>query len=70
MWLTGFDALCLHTMCVDNPMRGHNLMHAIARVSRVFKPGGLVVDYIGIPNERGCRTAGRARDDADRPSVR
>ncbi|MBA4601801.1 type I restriction endonuclease subunit R [Thermoactinomyces mirandus] len=50
MWLTGFDVPCLHTMYVDKPMRGHNLMQAIARVNRVFrdKPGGLVVDYIGI----------------------
>ena len=53
MWLTGFDAPALHTMYVDKPMRGHNLMQAIARVNRVFKdkPGGLVVDYIGIANE-------------------
>lgn len=53
MWLTGFDAPCLHTMYVDKPMRGHSLMQAIARVNRVFKdkPGGLVVDYIGIANE-------------------
>lgn len=50
MWLTGFDAPCLHTMYLDKPMTGHNLMQAIARVNRVFrdKPGGLVVDYIGI----------------------
>ena len=50
MWLTGFDAPCLHTMYIDKPMRGHNLMQAIARVNRVFKdkPGGLIVDYIGI----------------------
>lgn len=50
MWLTGFDAPCMHTLYVDKPMRGHNLMQAIARVNRVFgdKPGGLVVDYIGI----------------------
>ncbi len=53
MWLTGFDAPCVHTMYVDKPMRGHNLMQAIARVNRVFKDkqGGLVVDYIGIGNE-------------------
>ena len=53
MWLTGFDAPACHTMYVDKPMRGHNLMQAIARVNRVFKdkPGGLVVDYIGIANE-------------------
>ena len=50
MWLTGFDAPCLHTMYIDKPMRGHTLMQAIARVNRVFKdkPGGLVVDYLGI----------------------
>jgi type I restriction enzyme, R subunit len=50
MWLTGFDAPCMHTMYVDKPMRGHGLMQAIARVNRVFrdKTGGLVVDYIGI----------------------
>ncbi|MGQ4810331.1 hypothetical protein NKDENANG_03788 [Candidatus Entotheonellaceae bacterium PAL068K] len=53
MWLTGFDAPCAHTMYVDKPMRSHNLMQAIARVNRVFKdkPGGLVVDYIGMANE-------------------
>lgn len=53
MWLTGFDAPNCHTMYVDKPMKGHNLMQAIARVNRVFKdkPGGLVVDYIGIANE-------------------
>ncbi len=50
MWLTGFDAPCVHTLYVDKPMKGHNLMQAIARVNRVFKDkqGGLVVDYIGI----------------------
>lgn len=50
MWLTGFDAPCLHTMYVDKPMQGHGLMQAIARVNRVFrdKPAGLIVDYIGI----------------------
>ena len=53
MWLTGFDAPCCNTMYVDKPMKGHNLMQAIARVNRVFKdkPGGLVVDYIGIASE-------------------
>ncbi len=53
MWLTGFDAPPLHTMYVDKPMRGHGLMQAIARVNRVFrdKPGGLVVDYLGIADE-------------------
>jgi len=53
MWLTGFDAPCVHTMYVDKPMKGHNLMQAIARVNRVFrdKQGGLVVDYIGIASD-------------------
>lgn len=53
MWLTGFDAPCLHTLYVDKPMSGHNLMQAIARVNRVFrdKQGGLIVDYIGIAND-------------------
>ena len=53
MWLTGFDAPSLHTMYVDKPMRGHGLVQAIARVNRVFhdKPGGLVVDYIGLTRE-------------------
>ncbi len=68
MWLTGYDSPPCHTMYVDKPMRGHNLMQAIARVNRVFrdKPGGLVVDYIGIATElkealstytRGAKTA-------------
>ena len=53
MWLTGFDAPSLHTMSLDKPMRGHGLMQAIARVNRVFKdkPGGLVVDYLGLAQE-------------------
>ena len=54
MWLTGFDAPCLHTLYVDKPMQGHSLMQAIARVNRVFtegKEGGLVVDYLGIAQE-------------------
>ena len=53
MWLTGFDAPSLHTMYLDKPMRGHTLMQTIARVNRVFKdkPGGLVVDYLGISSE-------------------
>ena len=53
MWLTGFDAPCLHTLYVDKPMRGQGLMQAVARVNRVWKdkPGGLVVDYIGIGEE-------------------
>jgi len=53
MWLTGFDAPCLHSMYLDKPMRNHGLMQAIARVNRVFKdkPGGLVVDYLGLAHE-------------------
>lgn len=53
MWLTGFDAPCLHTLYVDKPMKGQGLMQAVARVNRVWKdkPGGLVVDYIGIGEE-------------------
>ena len=53
MWLTGFDAPSLHTLYVDKPMRGHGLMQAIARVNRVFKdkPGGLVVDYLGLAQD-------------------
>ena len=53
MWLTGFDAPCLHTLYIDKPMNGHNLMQAIARVNRVFgdKAGGLIVDYIGIAHD-------------------
>jgi type I restriction enzyme R subunit len=53
MWLTDFDAPCLHTMYADKPMRGHGLMQAIARVNRVFrdKPGGLVVDYLGLADQ-------------------
>ena len=53
MWLTGFDAPCLNTIYIDKPMRGHTLMQAIARVNRVYKdkPGGLVVDYLGIAND-------------------
>jgi type I restriction enzyme R subunit len=53
MWLTGFDIPCLHTMYIDKPMKGHGLMQAIARVNRVFKdkPGGLIVDYLGIADD-------------------
>ena len=53
MWLTGFDAPSLHTLYIDKPMRGHNLMQAIARVNRVYKdkPGGLIVDYLGIASD-------------------
>ena len=73
MWLTGFDAPCVHTLYVDKPMKGHNLMQAIARVNRVFKDkqGGLVVDYIGIGNELKAamkeytNAAGRGRPTVD-----
>ena len=73
MWLTGFDAPCVHTLYVDKPMKGHNLMQAIARVNRVFKDkqGGLVVDYIGIGNELKAaikeytRSLGRGRPTVD-----
>lgn len=53
MWLTGFDAPNMHTLYIDKPMKGHNLMQAIARVNRVYqdKPGGLVVDYLGIASD-------------------
>lgn len=53
MWLTGFDVPCMHTMYIDKPMRGANLMQAIARVNRVYKdkPGGLIVDYVGIASD-------------------
>ena len=66
MWLTGFDAPVLHTLYIDKPMRDHGLLQAIARVNRVFrdKPGGLVVDYIGIGED--LRASLRAYDD-DRP---
>ena len=66
MWLTGFDAPCMHTMYVDKPMKGHGLMQAIARVNRVFrdKPGGLIVDYIGIAER--LKEALRQYSDADR----
>ena len=67
----GFDVPCLTTMYVDKPMKDHNLMQAIARVNRVFKdkPGGLVVDYIGIANElkQPCRSTRRARAQDGRP---
>jgi type I restriction enzyme R subunit len=75
MWLTGFDAPCLHTMYIDKPMRGHGLMQTIARVNRVFrdKPGGLIVDYLGLANQLREATAqytesgggGRATIDKD-----
>lgn len=64
MWLTGFDVPCLNTMYIDKPMKDHNLMQAIARVNRVFKdkPGGLIVDYIGIaPNLKSFKFLCRER---------
>ncbi len=65
MWLTGFDAPCLHTLYIDKPMRDHGLLQAIARVNRVFrdKPGGLVVDYIGIGED--LRASLTAYDDTE-----
>jgi type I restriction enzyme R subunit len=71
MWLTGYDSPPCHTMYVDKPMRGHNLMQAIARVNRVFrdKPGGLVVDYIGIATELKEALSTYTRGKKDAPSV-
>ena len=71
MWLTGFDAPCLHTMYIDKPMRGHGLMQAIARVNRVFrdKPGGLIVDYLGIAEELKKALANYIEADPDRETV-
>ena len=68
MWLTGFDAPSLHTMYIDKPMRGHGLMQAIARVNRVFrdKPGGLVVDYLGIANNLKAALRSYVLDGGDR----
>jgi len=66
MWLTGFDAPCMHTMYIDKPMKGHGLMQAIARVNRVFKdkPGGLIVDYIGVAHN--LKSALHDYSDSDR----
>ncbi|MGO7324195.1 type I restriction endonuclease subunit R [Rhizobium ruizarguesonis] len=71
MWLTGFDAPCMHTMYVDKPMRGHGLMQAIARVNRVFKekPGGLVVDYIGIATNLKKALAQYSQSDRDKTGI-
>jgi type I restriction enzyme R subunit len=71
MWLTGFDAPSLHTMYVDKPMRGHGLMQTIARVNRVFKdkPGGLIVDYLGIANELRQALAEYSDQDKKRAGV-
>ena len=69
MWLTGFDVPSMHTMYIDKPMRGHGLMQAIARVNRVFKdkPGGLVVDYIGVA--QNLKTALAAYSDKDKKNA-
>ncbi|HAM34743.1 MAG TPA: DEAD/DEAH box helicase [Elusimicrobia bacterium] len=71
MWLTGFDVPSLHSMYVDKPMRGHGLMQAIARVNRVFKdkPGGLVVDYLGIAHELKKALAEYSDNDRDDTGV-
>ena len=71
MWLTGFDAPSMHTMYVDKPMRGHGLMQAIARVNRVFrdKPGGLVVDYIGIAQNLKNALSQYSDADKDRTGI-
>jgi type I restriction enzyme R subunit len=71
MWLTGFDAPCMHTMYVDKPMRGHGLMQAIARVNRVFrdKPGGLIVDYIGIAQNLKSALAQYSKSDREKTGI-
>lgn len=71
MWLTGFDAPCLHTMYVDKPMRGHGLMQAIARVNRVFKdkPGGLVVDYLGLADQLKYALASYTESDKGQTAI-
>ncbi len=71
MWLTGFDAPCMHTMYVDKPMRGHGLMQAIARVNRVFrdKPAGLVVDYIGIAQSLKAALGQYSGDDREQTGI-
>ncbi|MDH4183415.1 MAG: type I restriction endonuclease subunit R [Nitrospinota bacterium] len=71
MWLTGFDVPCLHTMYLDKPMRGHGLMQAIARVNRVFKdkPGGLVVDYLGLAEDLKRAMADYSKSDQDMTGI-
>ncbi|MCP4185669.1 MAG: type I restriction endonuclease subunit R [Hyphomicrobiales bacterium] len=71
MWLTGFDAPCMNTMYVDKPMRGHGLMQAIARVNRVFrdKPGGLIVDYVGIAQNLKDALAEYSPSDRDKTGI-
>ena len=71
MWLTGFDAPCLHTMYVDKPMQGHGLMQAIARVNRVFKdkPGGLIVDYLGLADQLKRALADYTKGDREEAGI-
>ena len=71
MWLTGFDAPCMHTLYIDKPMKGHGLMQAIARVNRVFrdKPAGLVVDYIGIAADLKQALAHYSRTDQEQTGI-
>lgn len=71
MWLTGFDAPCMHTMYIDKPMKGHGLMQAIARVNRVFsnKPGGLVVDYIGVAQNLKSALSQYSKDDQGQTGI-
>ena len=71
MWLTGFDAPCMHTMYVDKQMQGHGLMQAIARVNRVFrdKPAGLIVDYIGIAQNLKSALQQYSKNDQDKTGV-
>ncbi|MDG6949989.1 MAG: type I restriction endonuclease subunit R [Nitrososphaerota archaeon] len=71
MWLTGFDAPSLHTMYIDKPMRGHGMMQTIARVNRTFKdkPGGLIVDYLGIADELRRALADYSSEDSKRAGV-
>ena len=71
MWLTGFDAPPLHTLYIDKPMRGHGLMQAIARVNRVFrdKPGGLVVDYLGIAVDLQRAVSAYTTSGSERPTI-
>ncbi|KQU95249.1 type I restriction endonuclease subunit R [Devosia sp. Root105] len=71
MWLTGFDAPCMNTMYVDKPMRGHGLMQAIARVNRVFrdKPGGLIVDYVGIASNLKSALGQYTQSDRDKTGI-
>jgi type I restriction enzyme R subunit len=71
MWLTGFDAPCMHTMYIDKPMKGHGLMQAIARVNRVFrdKPAGLVVDYIGIAQNLKAALGQYSSDDRGQTGI-